>query len=166
MKIVAAQYRENMSWTKDLNVDIVKKDYDLPNFGREPASFIWYIIQHWNDLEGEYMFVQGNPFDHAPTCLNEILPRGQAFKWLGDTNYSSDQMGRPHDTKPVGVVAEELGLKVEWPVYFARGGQFIVTAKRIKERPIAFYEQCFAILHRHNDNCYAFERLWGVIFGQ
>ena len=71
--VVIAKYNENIDWVKELNddikVDIVQKGVDLEVFGREAASFFYYIVKNYDNLDGYYYFVQGNPFDHCKKLI-------------------------------------------------------------------------------------------------
>lgn len=150
----------------------------LPNAGREPHTFLTHIVRNYDRLADVTVFVQGNPFDHCPELLskmNEIAGdmaieygvgamRTDGFRWLGDTNYSSDENAQPYDNRPVGEVAKQLGLKVTFPCYFARGGQFAVTRDRIRARPKEFYEQALYICTNIEGAPWCFERLWGEVF--
>jgi hypothetical protein len=89
---------------------------------------------------------------------------GKGFAWLGDTNYWSDANGGPHDNRPVGEVAKILSMDVNFPVQFARGGQFVVTRDAIRARPKTFYALALLTCNNVDGAPWCFERLWSVIF--
>jgi hypothetical protein len=152
---------------------IYHKGIDIANFGREPSTFIHHIITHYDDLADVTAFVQGNPFDHWPTLLENLAAWAKddydmdcrKFAWLGKTHYTSMGDGSPHDNKPVAAVAENLGLRVKrWPITFGAGGQFAVTKEAIRARPKTFYENAMLILKLVPESPWCFERLWEEIF--
>ena len=141
----------------------------LPNIGREPHSFLTYIVNYYEDIADDsmYAFVQGNPFDHCPTILSvlEGTPSGQ-FMHLGKGDlFMSEGDGRPHHG---GLPVKELyekWLRKTWPgqVGFTPGGQFMLSGKQIKQRPKSFYEMLLSEV-AEGQNCYVLERLWFDVF--
>jgi hypothetical protein len=71
---VIAKYQEDTTWTLRLKVPsfIVEKGKEMPNVGRETSSYLWYIVTHYDQLQGMYIFCQGNPFDHEPLMVEKI----------------------------------------------------------------------------------------------
>jgi len=171
MKLIIAKYREDVSWA-NLYPDkfIVTKGIHIPNFGREPASFIWYIIQNYNDLSGQYAFLQGNPYDHIKNLDVQLAQvYGPGFHWLIGQKFGGwltcDGNARPHDHLPLAEVYEHL-FKEKFPgtISFMNGGQFIVDAETIKKRPLDFYKECFKMLERPDKTAWCFERMWEKLF--
>lgn len=155
MKHVIARYKEDVTWAKDLNHVILQKGADMPNVGREPASYFFFIVKHYHELEGEYVFLQGYPYDHG--YPNE------------ETNYygiqhTSDINGNPdHGGLPIQEVLTELGLNGSTFVFNA-GCQFKVSAEQIKKRPIEFYLKCLMLCCMDDRYPYVFERIVPIIF--
>jgi hypothetical protein len=147
MHTVIARYKENTGWAKDISHTIIQKGDDMPNIGREPSSFLLFIVNNYEKLQGEYHFVQGNPFDHSSKTLIYSRPDGA-----------------PHhpglDLHSV-CSALELPLLDEYP--FTPGGQFTVTTEQIKSRPWEWYVHAL-YLSTQKENPWAFERLWYTIF--
>lgn len=165
IKFVIARYNEDISWVKDLDYVVVQKDIDLPNKGREPSSYIWYIITQYKDLQGIYLFTQGEYSDHCKNLLIEADIPIESFVWFGDETHISDMQGRPHDNCGVGWLLDTLGIKHGDSISFKPGCIFAVSAEQIKKRPIEFYEKLYSLLiTEENRSPWAFERCVEVIF--
>lgn len=166
MKIIVARYNEDTSWTKDYkDVFVVQKGEHIDNWGREPSSFIWYIINHYDELDGYYCFLQAKPFEHFDGGLVDWVPEGTTYFPLGDSGFISTENGQPFDNVPVRDVALALGLGInKWPIQFTRGGQFIVHARFIKNKPLWWWEHALDVMKNTHRGEYCFERLWQYIF--
>lgn len=152
---VIARYKEDISWSDNLKKTVIQKEVDMPNVGREPASYFHFIVKNYDTLEGEYVFCQGNPFDHAPKLLE------------GDFGvlHECDGMGNPeHAGLPVDDIVRRLYLGLKHKYYFIVGCQFQVSADKIRERPKEFYEQCYEICTTEEFAPWVFERIIGLIF--
>lgn len=172
-KIIVARYKEDVSWTetlpKEWEINIVQKETDLPNLGREPSSFLWWIINNYDTIKIDYsiVFVQGNPFDHCPDLyqkIGEFIPEN-GYVQLGKNEHESDGNGNPHDSGlPVAILYEQW-FRRPFPgrVYFVAGGQFIVSGERIKSWTKDHYINLYndSLVGRH---CYVFERMWKTLF--
>lgn len=166
--IVVARYKEDISWTekiKEHKVSVVEKDKCIPNFGREPHTFLWYIVTCWHQLEGDYVFCQGNPFDHAKHFLQDTNKECGGYTPIGDKILKCKPDGKPHHAGlPIDDVCWQLGLPLQPSYDFVAGGQFIVTADRIKSRPYEFYLKAL-YLSCVGRNPWVLERIWKTIFG-
>ena len=155
---VIARYKEDISWADNLNKVVIQKDFDMPNVGREPSSFFHFIIENYNNLRGEYVFCQGNPFDHAPDLLTN--DKSYYGDWL-----ESDGIGFPHHAGlPVGRIAKDLGLAQTTKFMFKPGMVFKTDANTIRYRPISFYLKCLELCCMEPDIPYVFERIVPLIF--
>lgn len=173
--VVIARLNEDISWTKgispDIKVEVVQKGVDLEEYGREAASFFWYITKHYDELCGSYVFVQGSPFDHAPNIVEQINTCEEAsFVELGTNRLLDYRVSTYHVAPPVniGEVYEQLFNKPS-PEHFefvAGGGQFLVSTDNIKNHPKEFYEKALSICSSNSMAPWVFERLWKVIFGE
>ncbi len=166
--IIVAKYREDISWTKDLPKDmklvVIQKGKDVPNIGREPYSYLHYIIENYDNLEGQYIFCQGNPFDHANTFMSDIKEIEKDFYSFGNTTKISDSEGKPdHPGLSVQKYYNELcnGAKTIFP--FKPGCQFTVTSKQLKKNTKDLYEALLDYCKNDDKFPYVFERLVGYI---
>jgi hypothetical protein len=112
-EIVVARYNEDLSWLKKIpktiKITIYNKGNDdidfpfiqLPNIGRESHTYLYHIIQNYDNLAEQTIFCQGDSIFHSPDFLNLIKNRKyfepiqplSAFYWpQGNTppNYFSN----------------------------------------------------------------------------
>lgn len=164
--IVVAKYKEDTSWTNKYdNVVIIEKDKDKPNVGREPASYIHYIIKNYDDLEGKYFFLQGNPYEHCPWVEDELEDLSGDFRWFSNRkDFVCDMMGQPHDNVDIKSFLDDIGLDYDDDTITFNGCcLFMLSAEKITQFPKSFYNSLYKSLLKGR-NCYAFERLIGVIW--
>lgn len=167
LHIVLAVHKENIDWAEQYSPIVIVKDKDVPNVGREPLSYMWYIIQNYNKLEGKYFFLQGDPRDHLPNYEEELSNTDGDFRWLGNRKgFRCDMMARPHDNVDIKSFLEEIGIKYPHEeITFNGCCLFMVSAERIKQRPKEFYQKVYDVLMKGERREYAFERCVGLIFG-
>jgi hypothetical protein len=147
--LIIARYKEDISWSDGQERFIVQKGEHMPNWGKEPSSFLWYIIQHYDTLSGLYQFRQGNPFDHYPHRA-EIL----------DTS----KHGCPyHSGLPLEYFEKESGFQLPDRWQFHPGGQFDATAEQIKKYPKSFYEKLYKMVEENELVAWVLERTWELI---
>lgn len=169
--IVVGHYREDTAWTADLPPGwrplVVTKDVDVPNEGREPASYLWAIqrLRPRARPADVFAFVQGNPFDHCPDLLAELSAGATGFRWLGPPDHVSLFDGHPHHGGLPVRAKFEAWTGRDWPgqVAFAAGGQFIVTGAELRRHPPRFYRDLHAEM-LVGEVPWVLERLWAAIF--
>jgi len=167
MIIVVAKYRELIDWVpEDLDHFVVEKGVHLPNEGRESLSYIWYILENWDTLKGDYVFLQGNPLPHWMNCVGELHALGgEGFKWCGNDVYNCASDGTPqHNGLRISEFAKDAGISVEFPLEFIAGGQFSVPASLIKKRGKRFWTKLKKLHTTYEKAPWIIERLWGSIF--
>ena len=163
--VVVARHQEDISWLEQVDWDhlVVQKDVDMPNVGREPASFFWAMEKLYG-TEGTIAFLQGNPAPHIGTELPLIGVKD--FTWLGNWRLISQADGSPHH--PGLPVKEKMveWCQQEWSeggVYFAAGGQFLLPAERLKKWPKSKYRTMQEAMSV-GEHPWVMERLWGQFF--
>jgi hypothetical protein len=170
--VVVARYKEDIQWVRNSGYEyqVIQKGVDMPNWGREPASYFKFIIDNYDNLEKMskyYAFCQGNPFDHCPEFLEKLKSPGEIVL-IGDYLLSCDKYGKPHhvgkETLNLHFIANILKLRVQDFYSFVPGCQFIVSAKMIKSHPKVFYEAAYEILRIRPSAPWEFERLIGYCF--
>ena len=83
MNCVIALYDEDYSWINLLpenwNVIIYNKStrnipntISIPNTGRESGTMLYHIINNYDTINDDTIFLQGNPFYHIPFLFEEI----------------------------------------------------------------------------------------------
>lgn len=170
-KVIIAKYKENVDWVKDLPegfeaIVIDKEKGDLPNLaGREAHTYLDYIYNNYDDLKGDYIFCQGNPFDHAKDFFNDIQQQTTGFLPIGEWITESDNKGKPHHPGlPIEKYCIDLGLPHKHKYHFTAGGQFKVTATKLKSLPKEWYLIALELSETDTSSGYVFERLWQTIY--
>lgn len=156
MKFIIARYKEDISWADNLNKDVIQKEVDLPNIGREPSSYLLWILNNYEKLndEEEYVFCQGNPFDHSPNFLDEV----RITNYYGG-NHICDIQGRPdHPGLPMKEFCDKIGIK-DTTFVFKAGCQFKLTKNQIRSIPYTVYIRMYNEIMENEIYCWVFERL-------
>ncbi len=169
--LVVARYEENLDWLNTPPAGwtplIIEKGRDMPNRGREAASYLFAIDREYRKLphRGRVAFVQGNPFDHSPDLLKQLARDGHGFQWLGPADHRTGPQGEPHHPGlPIAAKYETI-VGRPFPGYldFAPGGQFMVPTAAIHRRPRRFWRGLCD--HAQQDDMpWVLERLWEAIF--
>jgi hypothetical protein len=164
--IVVAKFNEDLNWTKEYeeewNIVVVEKDKDMPNVGREPASYLWYIVNNYDTLNGAYVFVQGDPFGHMEKInFNDFIDIPiMCFRAIGNKTALDNYQGVPnHPGIPIGEVYEKVFLS-QSPEHFKfiPGCQFTIHADVIKSKAQKFYQHALAVCVSDEKAPWCFER--------
>ena len=183
--IVVARYNEDLEWTKKfLNVIVYNKgntlsdDYNhfvLNNVGREGHTYYKHIYDNYDNLTDYIIFLQGNPFDHSPNIisnLNNYVNNKELsidFEFLSEQIIDCNLSGCIHHPglplietyeKIFGERNENMAFK------FGAGAQFIVSKKKILQRPKEFYLKIIEMLNKDINPIegFAIERFHKLIF--
>ena len=171
--IVVSRYQENVDWAK--NAIIYNKGpqlsgtTSLPNVGREAHTYLYHIINKYDDLPDHTIFLQGNPFDHCPDVMEKIgsFDKSSDFIGLGKL-LVCDIHGCPHHCGvPMKAFAERIN-KVRDKYEFYAGAQFIVSKAAIQSNPVQYYKDLIQTCSHHVKaiEAWCFERAWKYIFNQ
>lgn len=189
--IVVARYNEDLEWTKQfLNKIIYNKgtsltdDFNeilLNNVGREGHTYYTYIYDNYDNLAEYTIFLQGNPFDHSPHIISNlnyyinVLTNDYSkdlnidFEFLSENILNCDLAGcHFHKGLPLIETYEKLfgERKENMNFIFGAGAQFIVSKKKILQRPKEFYLKIIEMLNKdiHPIEGYVIERFHKLIF--
>lgn len=190
--IVIARYNENINWVEELNdlkfnIKVYNKgnkniDIDsiqLENIGRDPHTFITYIVDNYYDMPDYVVFLQGNPFDHCGNviekiknhnnddyvCLSDHIVDESIISWYDDL--IEPNIILPTSMRRYSLLETSnaiLGNETPNAVKFSAGQQYIIDKKYILNRDIKFYKN---ILKRFEIDFllpWHIERLWFNIF--
>ena len=79
VRLVIAKYKEDVTWTNkitDHKITIYDKSdtpiinsIKLPNIGRETHTFLYHIVENYDNLDDVTVFLQGNPFEHIQVIM-------------------------------------------------------------------------------------------------
>ena len=169
--VVIARFNENIDWVERLNWDYliynkgeyIDKEYkSIPNIGREGETYLRYIIEFYDKFPDYISFVQGDPFPHCPNLINQInnaVLDNQIINlsnWIVTDNPDSTLMS--HNV-------ECLGLDYKEHLFtFPTGAQFIIPKSYITNKSLHWWKKCYYMYTSDNNNPWAFERLWPLIF--
>lgn len=201
-QIVVARYNENTSWlNKFKNITIVynKGTYDkdlndfnvinLPNFGRESHTFLYHIINNYDNLKEYTIFLQGSLlFDrnikHSPLSMEEYFQLNDFNAKLQkcDFNllkYPINHIGKWKKEYNTGEMKRSFLTCYSWlknfldfddseteEINIAWGAMFSVHKSVILKKPKIFYEHLlrFVDYHPNPEEGHFFERSWHFIF--
>ena len=190
ISLVIARYSEDISWINKFNIkkfiynkgeDEIPDSVKLPNIGLEPHTFIYHIINNYNNLSDYTFFLQGIPHDHEAEIENKIN------EYIND-NVKDFELFGPYITEPSNYYSWLIPSHVScfgYPLehsffYFRAGGQFVVSKQKILSNPIEFYQHLYSRFYLdpsdplyvvHGDKWvvglpHFFERFWSKIFGE
>ena len=161
LELVVARYNEDLKWVEQYQnlATVYNKGEDiegaisLENIGREAHTYLYHIVNNYNNLADYTCFLQGDPlYPHSPKFhsyidyilnSNEVIPE---FNWIsqriveGDFEYKKEPY---HAIFPNIKYAYEkvFGKEPEIKQFiFGAGAQFCVSRDRIRERPVEFYK--------------------------
>lgn len=188
-QLVVAWYKEDLSWLMQQELTSESIIYskgglehppnftvvDLPNIGREAHTYLYHIIENYDNLADITVFTQANPFDHSPdfcTLLSSLPPTH--FYWLGTHSFPINKQclnTRQMSNIYLPDIVESLNLIDKLPdVYFFKAGAlFSVPKDVILKHPKEFYQRGLTFFNdEKNDGVSAaghgYERLWEYIF--
>lgn len=196
--LVIARYKEDINWLTNISqIELIDQIYiynkfytesdfiekhcrniSLPNIGREAHTYLYHIVQNYNQLNDVTVFLQGDPFPHSmglekqlrsiPTeCMSATLPLNKVETENEHHRY------RYHDSHPHGLylayfmdILFDINLDRLQTMNVAYGAQFCVPKDIILSRPLDFYKYLLKIVSRKTLSVepYIFERLWLYIF--
>lgn len=174
--IVIARYREDLKWTQDLKTPFLVYNkgeqlegaINIPNVGRESGTMLLYIIENYNNLPDNVIFLQGNPFYHfkdTKEFLNSYKDEGNLV-YLSDFIPIDDIHGEPnHKGLPIKKFLIELGLDSKYQLFeFSAGAQYIVPKSLIQAKSLSWWKKAYKIHQENNIAPWVFERIWPVIW--
>ena len=179
-QVVIARYKEDVGWVSGLKTDYIIYDKSgedsvlndhiikIPNeplYGCEAHTYLLHIINNYNNLYDQIIFVQGNPYDHCPKILELINEDWDGyFRGLGRlcvclSNYWFPKECFEHYKKT---------FKRDFPIknWHISGAQIQVTKEIVLSNPIEFYQGFYDLLVSQNNKQTAIfmELIWKDIF--
>jgi hypothetical protein len=152
--IVVAKYKEDISWTKNLeNVFVYDKSDDpvegaiaRPNVGREAETFMWHILQNYDNLPDHLIFLQGCPFPHMTHKLIKTDNLPAFIKAYQTEGVVYEHAGACPNLEVKKYYEYLLDEKCPDYLYFAGGAQYSVPRQAILSRPKSFYKKLIDML--------------------
>lgn len=188
--LVISKYNEDVSWLTNIIPDINKIIYSklseennnaykkIPNVGREGQTYLYHIVNNYNNLSEYTVFCQANPFDHSPNLCNDInnLYRNEALRETGFYGFGDISLEGPYgnfDSRhncglPMFYFLDlffDIKMRRIDSYYTIYGAQFAVHKDNILVRPIEFYKFLLKIMSYEINPIEGFilERLWPYI---
>ena len=127
-EIVVARYKENLDWlkkikkSKDIKITVYNKGPDdisinaikLPNIGRESHTYLYHIINNYDNLADQTIFCQGDSIFHSPDFLDLINKYRTKFEPVQPlTAFYSDAIDRQLELPPKPVVEATKNLWID-----------------------------------------------------
>jgi hypothetical protein len=194
-QIVIARYNEDinyLSYFKNIiivynkgedNIDPSFKSIKLPNIGRESHTYLYHIIQNYDNLSKKTLFLQGKINDHKPLPINEyfksydfigrkskheinliknhINHSGKYLKELKNGNLKKSKYSPYEWINMIGIDISNLNdFEMIW------GANFCISKDLILKKPKIFYENLMKYIeYDYNpEEGHFFERSWYLIF--
>lgn len=180
LDVVVARYKEDISWTSQINHNIIiynkyyhNEENPLNNVGREANTYLYHIINNYNNLSDYTAFLQGSPIDHC----KDIIDLLNSFNSTEHPIYFGKNVSEPMNSLSYPQCPNGL------PIYyfisllfnnahkinkceFNAGSQFIIPKANILNREIQFYKILYKLCSFGVDDLepYLYERLWKYIF--
>lgn len=189
-QVVISKYNEDYEWIKKITHDVIvydksdtpiKNSVSRPNIGREGETFLYHIIQNYNNLQDLTIFIQGDPRSNPVTysydeVISEINKNHEEklktiLTWEGICNMKEYWLKSCFILNNVLFDTDEI-------VKYSSGVQYVVPKNVILNRPLELYQ----ILHNQilkygnkplnhkNENiddgidAWTLELIWGKIF--
>lgn len=193
-QIVISRYNEDISYLsffKDIILvynkgDAIDETYNivkLPNIGRESHTYIYHIVNNYENLANRTLFIQGNVTDHKLLPTIEYFKKNDFIANLKEYNIDSLKSRIKHSFKflkalksgdlkkskytpyiwinKIGIDISDLNrFKMTW------GANFCVSKELIHKRPKIFYEHLLKYIEydQNPEEGHFFERSWYLIF--
>jgi hypothetical protein len=189
VNIVVAKYNENVEWTKKLNHKLtiynkgnepIEGSIKLKNVGREGETFLYHIVNNYDNLDDVTVFLQGNPFEHLQTLvgwrakltddeINTVINKMNSeindncdFTTFYQVLYNDPNMTNGVNTK--SACSEYYGESYN-NFTVSPGAQYIVPKKNILSRPLSFWKKLHSAMYDNERlNGYCQEQLWYLAY--
>jgi len=195
-QIVVSRYNEDISWlllfknitlvyNKGNNEHLLSKfdTIQLPNIGRESHTYLYHIVQNYDNLAEKTIFFQGKINDHKILDIEDyfkddlFIAKFNKFdieklkvsinhigKWKSDL--ISGKMRRSNYipyiwlSKYIGITVDDEFTKIVW------GANFSIDRNLILSKPKIFYENILRYIddHINPEEGHFLERSWYMIF--
>lgn len=181
--VVIARYQEDISWIQRLDnphlkIKVYNKFHNeenfLPNVGREGHTYLYHIVNNYDNLNEYTYFLQADPSYHCHEIIhimNNMLPNKsiEFFGAYGNEGIFSGCVPVHPNGLPMYYFFDllfNMTLKHSDIISFYGGAQFVVSRETIRLRPKNFYKFLLKFLSYDINPIegYIIERLWPYIF--
>ncbi len=195
-QLVVARYNENieyLSYMKDIAIVYNKGNDDipfhfetikLPNIGRESHTYLYHIINNYDNLAETTMFMQGNIADHKMLKFIEYIKNEHQMtghktfhtidilkspirftgKYLKDLNSGHLKKSKYTPFEWINKIGMNINDLTSFEMIY--GANFSVSKELILRRPIEFYKNIMKYVSYDNnpEEGHFFERSWFIIY--
>jgi len=177
-KIVCARYNRDVSFLNDTKVDyqVIQKCIDnncdnntCPNIGNEASSYLFYIINNWDSLPKNVIFVHdensswhhdGNITENLPKWIEEYENNGSIYYEFNSVSVDPACIHYGHPNTEPGFqkfysenLEQHLGKWTDLPLKPRKCcAQFIVSREQIKKNPLEMYKKLYDWIINNNDD--------------
>ena len=201
IQIVVARYNEDLDWLNNYRKWIIVynkgkrlkdeekyyKVYNIKNVGRESHTYLYHIINNWDNLSNNTLFIQGKSYDHdnfinikyyllsqLPITINlsanklDIETNNRIKynkKWTFIKN-NSDWKESKYNFKTWWNKYIQKTLPSIRDFYWSPGAFFSIRNSIIKNKSKNYYEKLIETIsdHINPEEGHYFERSWYYIF--
>lgn len=177
LRVLVARYNEDVDWCLEFPHIIYNKGetmegtIPLPNIGREAHTFLYHIVNNYDDLDDYTIFCQGNPFDHYKDMMNTIkeflkFTNINDFIPLSDTILLTSSLKCPyHESLPMKEYYNRFfgENESETLFYFIVGAQFLASKKAIQLIPLSVWKYLLDRIELA-EGPWVMERYWQILF--
>ncbi len=178
--VVVARYNEPIDWVSRYKHIVYNKgrpipnSVTMPNIGREAHTYLFHIVNNYDQLDDFTVFLQGNPFDHSPNLFRQLdtysnLPEMPDFFYISEVilpaNSECDLFHKVVPLREYYTFLFEATPRRRF--VFGAGAQFLVSREAIRSLPLSLYKELLQKVEQDTGNpgaAHALERLWGILF--
>jgi len=198
VQIVVARYNEDIKWLlpyKDIVIIYNKGEYNyllnnfniinLKNYGRESHTYLYHIINNYDNLTEKIIFFQGKIDDHKILDIEDYFGNNSFIgkfnslnidtlkdninhfgKWKND--YKNGNM-KISSYEPYVWLTKIIGINLDPSLTISKvvwGANFSLSREIILSKPKIFYENILRYLdyHLNPEEGHFLERTWYLIF--
>jgi hypothetical protein len=190
VQVVIAKYKEDSSWVSKIQHPVIVYDksenpiegsIQRPNIGREGETFLYHIINNYDNLADVTVFLQGNPFEHLTILvgwranLSDDEKNRVIYKLNNEVNGNSSFSSFYQVLYNVNENCNGCPMNYYFNVFFglksniftvSPSAQYIVPKENIYRHPKSFYETLYKHITGENTHIfgYTLENLWYYIY--
>eukprot|EP00435_Cladocopium_sp_Y103_P036720 s1262_g9.t1 len=154
----------------------------------ECTAYLSHVVMHWEDLAEVTLFLHGDPSDHTPFGLLNLVFRGLTLGTFGQLDFvhlGSPRLVATYNPCQDDIYQRAFGRPSQHRLFTYCCSQFLVSKRRIRARPLGDYvrmlqlvdgtvaDQCERIGPSYEkyagqrlSHCFFLEFMWHVVFGQ
>lgn len=141
-EIIIARYKEDLNYISRFNDDIKITIYNknkeenedryinLPNIGRESHTFLYHIVNNYDNLADINVFLQGDPFFHCREIIDVVNTKNEYYLINGESMEEENNYKYSMVCKEVWDIFNPEYIHPE-SLIFSPGAQYMVTKDQI-----------------------------------